>query len=204
VVVPPRYRLDDLSDVLKRKARWILGKLAEIARAASGSTPRTLDSGSTVPYLDRQLTLAIERVDRPIGVVELRGDTLRVECADPARDVIPLLGTWYRREAAKRLGQRAEELARHMGVRYSRITVRAQKTLWASCSGRGTLSLNWRLMLAPQRIVDYVLIHELSHLQEPNHSQRFWRIVAEHCPDWWERRRWLAEHEREIHTMLSR
>ena len=92
----------------------------------------------------------------------------------------------------------AEEEAQALRVDYARIAVRDQRTRWGSCSPSGTLSFNWRLVLAPLEVLDYVVVHELCHLRVPNHSQRFWRLVATRRPDWLAQRDWLREHGPEL------
>jgi predicted metal-dependent hydrolase len=91
-----------------------------------------------------------------------------------------------------------EEEAPVLGVTYERVQIRGQRTRWGSCSARGTLSFNWRLALAPLEVLDYVVVHELCHLREPNHSQRFWRLVASRRPDWRGQRDWLTAHGPEL------
>ena len=92
----------------------------------------------------------------------------------------------------------AAEEAAALGVAYTRIEIRDQRTRWGSCSPKGTLSFNWRLALAPLEVLDYVVVHELCHLREPNHSPRFWRLVTERRPGWREQRAWLREHGPEL------
>jgi predicted metal-dependent hydrolase len=92
----------------------------------------------------------------------------------------------------------AEEEAERLGVVYERIRIGGQRSLWGSCSSRGTLSFNWRLVLAPIEVLDYVVVHELCHLRVPNHSQRFWTLVGRHRPHWREQRAWLREHGPEL------
>jgi predicted metal-dependent hydrolase len=92
----------------------------------------------------------------------------------------------------------AEEEAPRIGVRYARLRVGAQRTLWGSCSARGTISFNWRLMLAPLEVLDYVVVHELCHLHVLDHSERFWRRVERYRPEWREQRDWLREHGPEL------
>ena len=92
----------------------------------------------------------------------------------------------------------ADEVAPSLGVAHKAIRIRDQRTLWGSCSPRGTLSFNWRLVLAPFDVLDYVVVHELCHLREPNHSRRFWRLVEEHRPHWRAQRDWLHEHGAEL------
>jgi predicted metal-dependent hydrolase len=92
----------------------------------------------------------------------------------------------------------ADEVEPALGVRRHAIHIRDQKTLWGSCSPRGTLSFNWRLVLAPFEVLDYVVVHELCHLREPNHSRRYWQLVDRHRPRWRNQRDWLHEHGAEL------
>jgi predicted metal-dependent hydrolase len=107
-------------------------------------------------------------------------------------------------ESDARIGARelvsalAEEEAEQLGVSYERIRIGGQRTLWGSCSTRGTISFNWRLVLAPFEVLDYVVVHELCHLRVPNHSRRFWTLVERHRPQWRDQRDWLREHGAEL------
>jgi predicted metal-dependent hydrolase len=92
----------------------------------------------------------------------------------------------------------AEEEAERLAVTYERIRIGDQRTLWGSCSARGTLSFNWRLVLAPLEVLDYVVVHELCHLRVPNHSKRFWKLVEGRRPHWRGQRDWLREHGPEL------
>jgi predicted metal-dependent hydrolase len=91
-----------------------------------------------------------------------------------------------------------EDEASELDVCVERIEIRDQRTRWGSCSTRGTLSFNWRLVLAPFDVLDYVVVHELCHLREPNHSRRFWRLVESRRPNWRSQRDWLHEHGPEL------
>lgn len=102
-------------------------------------------------------------------------------------------------EAAKEyFPKRVAYFQQFTGGTYTRITIRDQKTRWGSCSAKGTLSFNWRLMLAPPAILDYVVVHELCHLTHMNHSKAFWDAVAAVCPDYLSARKWLREHGHEL------
>jgi predicted metal-dependent hydrolase len=92
----------------------------------------------------------------------------------------------------------AEEEGERLGVVYRRIRIGGQRTLWGSCSPRGTLSFNWRLVLAPLEVLDYVVVHELCHLRVLNHSRAFWELVEGRRPHWREQRVWLREHGPEL------
>jgi predicted metal-dependent hydrolase len=103
-----------------------------------------------------------------------------------------------RRAARELVGAVIGEEAAALGVSYARIQIRDQRTRWGSCSSRGTLSFNWRLALAPFEVLDYVVVHELCHLREPNHSRDFWRLVATRRPEWRAQRDWLREYGSEL------
>ena len=103
-----------------------------------------------------------------------------------------------RARARALVSELVEEQAGRVGVAYRRIRIGAQRTLWGSCSPRGTLSFNWRLVLAPPGVVDYVVVHELCHLQVPNHSGSFWALLEHHRPGWRDERAWLREHGPEL------
>jgi len=97
-------------------------------------------------------------------------------------------------KARLHIPQRVAFYAPQIGVTYNGITIRRQRTRWGSCSGKGSLNFNCMLMLAPEAVIDYVVVHELCHRKEMNHSQQFWALVQQHCPDYATQRRWLKEH----------
>ncbi len=103
--------------------------------------------------------------------------------ADKALEIIP---------------KRVEYYAKIMGVTYGRITIRNQVSRWGSCSDKGNLNFNCLLMLCPAEVMDYVVVHELCHLKEMNHSKRFWSLVESFCPEYEKHKRWLKEHENEL------
>jgi predicted metal-dependent hydrolase len=103
-----------------------------------------------------------------------------------------------RRAARELLTMLCEEEAAELGVTYQRIQIRDQKSRWGSCSTTGTLSFNWRLVLAPYEVLDYVVVHELCHIREANHSRRFWNLVESRRPGWRRQRDWLHEHGPEL------
>lgn len=107
-----------------------------------------------------------------------------------------LLEAWLRQQARRVIVARVAQLARLHDFRYRRVFVRAQRTRWGSCSNRGNLSFNFRLIMVPPEVLDYVICHELAHLRVPDHSARFWREVERLCPDYRARRRWLRMRER--------
>jgi predicted metal-dependent hydrolase len=110
------------------------------------------------------------------------------------RDRLPALERFYRRAARVEIGAKLDYACEVTGNYYSKLTIRNQRTRWASCSSTGTMSFNWRLLLAPEPVLDYVVWHEVCHLQVLDHSRRFWSLVARYCPDHREYSRWLRRH----------
>lgn len=110
----------------------------------------------------------------------------------------PALENKYRRAAKEKLGQRTAYFARLMGVSYGKVTVRAAKTRWGSCSGAGNLNFHWKLVLMPPEVLDYVVVHELAHRKEMNHSPAFWAEVERILPDYKARRRWLKTYGQSV------
>jgi predicted metal-dependent hydrolase len=107
-----------------------------------------------------------------------------------------------RRLARSRVTEAVRRAAPRLGVTFSRIAIRDQKTRWGSCSTRGTLSFSWRLVLAPGEILEYVVVHELCHLREPNHSPRFWTLVERARPTFAAEREWLRRHGWELQAYV--
>ncbi|MDX2186480.1 MAG: M48 family metallopeptidase [Opitutaceae bacterium] len=125
--------------------------------------------------------------DRPS--VAIASDVFRV--ASLQGDLRPTLESHFLRRAKIEITARTWELAAETGVGLKEVSVRNQRTRWGSCSATGTVSLNWRLIQAPESVCDYIIYHELMHFREMNHSARFWARVEEVCPGWREAEAWL-------------
>ena len=169
---------------------------AELSEAGASPAP-TLEpvrAGRPVPLLDEIRRFLLDlRQDLP-EVFRRRPPPAPVEpvAAEPAAQ--PDSGA----RAHGAFSERAAFWSERMGVRYGRITVKDQKTLWGSCTRAGDLNFNWRLTLAPAPVLDYVVIHELCHLLEMNHSRRFWALVSRWCPEYRRHRRWLRANDRAL------
>lgn len=169
--VPLQTPLPMVEAFVASRADWIARKQAHFS---ARRTPMALGDGAQLNVLGMPLVLRIT-ADR---AVRRTGDELRVPAADGAADRLALLTRWLRAEAALYAAQCVARFAPLVGATPKRISIRAQSTRWGSCSARGTISLNWRLMFAPAAVFDYVVVHELCHLKHPNHSPRFWAAVA--------------------------
>ena len=202
VVVPRSYKLQQLDDLLKRKASWILGKTAQYVQNTPLFAPRELKSGDSIPYLGEELQVAVCQQTEHADHIERQQNTLVICRASEQDRLNSLLERWYRTQAARLIEQKVRRLTARLGLSYARLTIRGQRTRWGSCSCKGNLSFNWRLIMAPEPVVDYVIIHEVVHLKEMNHTRRFWGLVAEQCPSWREHRKWLNDHGAELSARL--
>src|SRR5436305_42849 len=152
-----------------------------------------LEDGGVVPYLGEELLLRV-RVERwrQRSHVALRGEVLRVSVASDTQEAIgDALERWYRARAREEVEWRLDDACWRAGTSYRSLSIRSQQTRWASCSSNGTMSFNWRLLLAPEEILDYVVEHEVAHLEVLDHSERFWRLLGSRCPEYREHERWL-------------
>ncbi len=150
------------------------------------------------------------------GIVhEIRhaGGRRGVVSVDPERSVITVPGNaahmkrrlldFLKSAAREDLVRASQFYAAEMGVSYKRITIRDQRSRWGSCSVSGDLSYSWRLILAPDYVLDYVAAHEVAHLRHLNHSPRFWRLVLTHCKDAARARDWLRAHGQDVHRVVT-
>jgi len=183
VILPQRAAAREAERAVVELRPWIDRRLreAEAARAAVAAR------GSTVPYLGAQLRL-LPREGRTR--VHRRGDDLLVPEGDPSE----ALERWYRRMARDEIAPRLDAAVAALGTPYTALTIRNQRTRWGSCSTTGAMSFNWRLLLAPEEVLDYVVWHEACHLLVMDHSPRFWALVERHVPGYRGPQRWLRRH----------
>ena len=183
VTLPRRAPERAAAEAVDELAPWIARRRRSFARAAA---ERARVPG-TVPYLGATLTLrpepGRERVHR-------RGDVLLV----PATDPLPAVERWYRRAARQEIGPRLDAATARAGSSYTGLTIRGQRTRWASCSSNGGMSFNWRLLLAPVAVLDYVIEHEVCHLDVMDHSPRFWALLESRAPGWRTHAAWLRRY----------
>lgn len=163
------------------------------------SKPEQNQSRKTYPYRGEPLEMVILK-DRQHkrGRVEKTKNTLIVSVPAEGTDIRKLLAVWYKKEAKDVISIRARKYAQEMGQTFREIHIRDQKSRWGSCSSARNLNFNWRLVMAPEWVMDYVIIHELCHLTHMNHSAQFWGLVAYYMPDYQAAKQWLKEHGQEL------
>ena len=196
VSVPMTLSDSRIRDLITKRAPWIKNKLQEQFDRPN-IPPREYVSGETVTYLGKNYRLKVLIGDQPS--MKLRGGyveaTVTKADIDPKNSIRSLLKEWYKSHAENRLGEKTKRFAKIIGVKPSSVTVKDYKSRWGACSIKGEISFNWRIILAPHSIVDYVVIHELCHMLEHNHSSKYWKHVERYVPNWKECREWLKNNE---------
>jgi len=180
VVLPARTPERAAAAAISELRPWIERRLDEVREALALVAARA----GTLPYLGESLELVPQRGRER---VHRDGERLLV----PEGDARPALERFYRRAARAEVGSRLDRATALAGTPYRDLSIRGQKTRWASCSADGAMSFNWRLLLAPERVLDYVIWHEVCHLQVLDHSPRFWKLLERWYPGYREDRDWL-------------
>jgi predicted metal-dependent hydrolase len=156
--------------------------------------PPQVQAGGEIPYLDERLTLDVRtELRRRRAHVSRQGAELRVALPTDM-ELRQAVEAWYRRQARSEVAVRLDAAVARARRSYTTLQIRGQRTRWASCSTSGAMSFNWRLLLAPVEILDYVIEHEVAHLDVQDHSKRFWRLLGSRSPDWQEHEAWLRRH----------
>jgi hypothetical protein len=190
VTVPSRATPRQAEAFLLKHQRWVVRHVDRWAKRCA-ALPRPWPYGTSLLYRGEGHEVVVRQA-RPGGVDRAAERRLLVRA--PSAGVAGarrVLQRWLTREASRALEDRVQTLGAAMGLRAKRIYVRNLRRRWGSCWPGGSLSFNYRLIMAPPRILDYVVVHELAHLREPNHSPRFWALVAGQYPAHPEARAWL-------------
>lgn len=192
VRTPPGFPPTEVKRIIEKKEDWIAKQQQALTRLCPW---REYCDGQRLPLLDGEVRLLLQEGTSCGG--HWRGDVVAVRVPTGAdRDKVrSVLSSLYRQRAREYIPPRVAMLnQKHFGVSLGRVAVRGQKKIFGSCSAQGNLSFNWRLLLAPAAIADYVIIHELAHRLELNHSPRFWQLVEGACPSYRECRSWLRQY----------
>jgi hypothetical protein len=202
VVVPRKYTPRQVEDILLQKSRWIL-------RHLNGGKPLQMPlfkpapgHGDSLPYLGKTIELSVAAEAGKHTTARYTDGRLLIALTSGV-NTAPVLEAWYRMQARRVFTQKADTFKAVMGLSYNSILIRGQKTRWGSCSAGGNITLNWKLLMAPPEIVDYVIIHELAHRKHMNHSKKFWQFVERYCPRWKECRKWLVKHEGQLKSSAA-
>ena len=186
----------DLKRVLKSRQRWIYVRV--MAARERNPIERLYETGRKLLLLGQELELQIE-YEQSRERVFLIENKLHVWILEEHKELIPkMLEQWYRHQARKVLRELTDYYARIMKLKVNQIAIKDQKTRWGSCSSKQNLNFNYRLVMAPQPVIEYVVIHELCHMIHMNHSKEFWKEVEKFQPEYKQYRKWLKDHQYDL------
>ena len=190
--VPHEVPLSKIEAFVQQKRAWLSQKITAFKTGSIPPVPDLFLPGKQVLFLGDTYPLCMDRHmdEHAKDALYWNGDAFRVVCREPAAGKI-LLSRWYVRQAKTFFPGRMAQHAERMGVSPKNLRISSARFRWGSCSTRQCISLSWRLMMAPVAVIDSVMIHELAHLREMNHSSRFWRFVRTYCPEYDRHKRWL-------------
>jgi len=200
VLVAPRYALDfQIKSFLKRQEDWIEKGWIKVLKKAALRPKHKYEDGDTYFYFGEALVLKLipslswkpkVRVNKNQLEISIHKAISKIEGKKAIKKAIQ---EFYKAKASEVIHDRLEFFNEYYGLKFNRVSFRNQKTRWGSCSSQKNLNFNWRLIMAPIEIIDYVVVHELCHLKYMNHSAAFWKTVSETIPNYKERKKWLKE-----------
>jgi predicted metal-dependent hydrolase len=185
VTIPRRGTISAAKDFVLRNGDWLEKQFQQLATQPRISAAWNLGT----EILFRGEPVRIENSDA--NLINFGSEQIIV--SDASADLRPVIQKYLRQLAARELPVRVWELAAQHGVEVTRVSVRNQKSRWGSCSRRETISLNWRLIQTPLFVRDYIILHELAHRRQMNHSEKFWQEVARLCPEYLQAEKWLKQ-----------
>jgi len=195
VMVPNGLSLVEIKSLVNNKSRWIIEKLTYQQKLLAFPV-KAFKAGELYSYLGAEYALTIIvgstpmiKIDRGQLIVSVRHQSIETTAIIKA-----LLINWYKQQAAISLKLKTQRLAEIVNVQPTSVTIKTYKARWGSCSLSGAIQFNWKLVMAPNSVVDYVVVHELCHLLHHNHSPAFWATVEKFCPDYRKHSAWLKTH----------
>ena len=188
-VVPDQISDFKVETLIKKRMPWIRKKLQDESKIISPSKKEYV-SGECLTYLGKNYRLKVIANSKS-SIKLISGYIVASTSKKSPNNIKELLTQWYIDHAIERLKEKTDRYANIIGVSPSTVSVRDYKSKWGSCSSDGKISYNWRIIMSPHRVVDYIVIHELCHMLEHNHSKEFWRHVSNNCKDFIECRDWL-------------
>jgi predicted metal-dependent hydrolase len=198
VVVPMELSQDRICTILSDRNQWIKNKII-LHREAMPVSPKEYVSGESFSYLGRNYRLKVNRGHfKPVKLVQGRLVVTVLQGADQQHMVRNALVRWYMHLAEQKLQEKVARYADIVGVDPAGVGIKTFKSRWGSCSSKGKIDFSWKIIMAPNRVVDYVVVHELCHLKFHDHSPRFWNEVGKVIPDYLECREWLRVNGRAL------
>lgn len=198
IVVPVDLPQDRIEQILNKKSKWIRHKIV-LHHRSMPVQPKEYVSGESVSYLGKNYRLKVIKAPEPsVKLIDGRMQVTLPQGMKSPHAVKEALVGWYKEHAQANIRSRVERYAPIVGVQPNNIEVRSFKARWGSCHLSGDIQYNWKIIIAPNRIVDYVVVHELCHLKQHDHSPKFWKLVGQIIPDYLECKDWLRVNGRSL------
>ena len=197
VRVPSKMSVASIHEMVRQKLPWIRRKQRFVREHYLPAVPKVFAAGEKFLFLGEAYELFVVPGAYGPLIFNEKGFFLREGCRSLAKW---LFRDWYAKQAEELLSARVRHYAGLIGACYSKIKISNAKGRWGSCSSKGVLNFSWRLVMAPRDVVDYVVVHEVVHLEELNHSKRFWEKVRALAPDHARAKRWLILHHLSLHS----
>lgn len=188
VRAPHKAKVKDIIKFIQEKERWIADKQLQVARARETHHPLVIESGERLLFQGSEY--AIQKCD--VSTVEIAGEHILI----PNNYTTAEMAAWLKDEAKVVIGEKVAKYAAIMGTKYAAVKISGAKTRWGSCSGKNNLNFTWRLMMSPPSVIDYVVVHELAHIEHKHHGPEFWASVKAVIPDYKVYQAWLKDNRR--------
>ena len=192
VKAPQLLTEDKIRDIINNKAEWILLKRKEVLKNQQKKLTREYVTGATLPYMGKELPMEIIDCKKSSVIVENNRFIIHTPNKDEEY-IQKLLKKWYKKQALDYISRRVVCFSQKMHVSYASISIKSRKKQWGSCDNHGNLTFSWRLIMATEEAIDYVVVHELCHRKHMDHSKQFWCEVKKELSDYKEREKWLND-----------
>lgn len=213
VSAPFNVTENQIDEIINEKISWILKKQEQLKRIyKEKNVDRKFEDGEKISYLGKDYSLKIIKTKKDVQtevVIDNENMVIYInenfiekdnkdsegskDSTDSKEHIRNIIKKWFIERFRDIILERIEKYSSVIGVTPTKITIREQKTRWGSCSSKGSINLNWKLVMAPMKVIDYVIVHELCHMIEMNHSKNYWNVVSTIMPDYDEYRKWLKE-----------
>jgi len=195
VRAPNRASMRNITGVVKDKRKWIARKQRQAREKYGSIAPKRFVEGERFLYLGKPYPLEVDNATRHPLTFDNNNFVLSDEHVGKAREAFI---DWYRQQARSVISERVKRYSSPSGIQYRKLKITNAQKRWGSCSAKGNLCFSWRLAMAPREVIDYVVVHELAHIEHKDHSRKFWDRVEKVLPDYRSRRRWLKDNDHRL------
>lgn len=197
VIKPPRVKINEVEKLLRDKSNWIYKHYMNFQSIKAEEYNREWGSGEKILFKGNEYSIKIYTYKNKRTFIDFDGKLFDVYVNENAEEserktmIENAFRNWYKKAAHESIQDRLDYYCRIIGLSYSTMRTKEQKTRWGSCSKKGNLNFNWKLIMSPQWVIDYVIVHEICHLRYMNHSKEYWKMVSLYVPEYKKAREWL-------------